>query len=191
MTDLITFARQVRSRSGEHREAMRLLANAGLAGQMVAVLRQELDSMVRVIYLLTQNLDRRSTLIQASVHGEKWTRPNSNATVKDREMVELAQGLQGWTQSVYKFGCAFIHLSKLHDYSDRDPLASLPAGERADILDHCRSYHGGPAANEAAFADLIPYLPRILEKISANLECYLQAVENGEVRPAMSDRGDR
>jgi hypothetical protein len=31
------------------------------------------------------------------------------------------------------------------------------------------------------FNDLIPYLPRVLEKISANLECYLAALENGEV----------
>jgi hypothetical protein len=35
----------------------------------------------------------------------------------DREMIVIAHELQGWTQSVYKFGCAFIHLSSLHDYT--------------------------------------------------------------------------
>lgn len=163
---------------------MQLLAQARLAGQMVSVLRQELDSMVRVIYLLTLNPERRELMIEASVKGEKWLQESSRAAVTDREMVELAQTLQGWTQSVYKFGCAFIHLSGLHDYNDRDPLAQLPVQERSDILEHCRHYHGGPSADEAGFEALIPFLPRVLEKIASNLEYYLVALEQGEVRSA-------
>ena len=96
-------------------------------------------------------------------------------------MVDLAQHLQGWTQSVYKFGCAFIHLSNLHDYNDRDPLLQLPADERTDIISHCRYYHGGPLSDSAGFDELVPYLPNVLEKISGNLECYLKNLENGEV----------
>jgi hypothetical protein len=181
ISSLAIFLRQVRSRSMEHQRAMELLAGAGLAGQMIAVLRQELDSMVRVIFLLTQSPERREILIDASVRGEKWTREASRAKITDKDMVDLAQALQGWTQSVYKFGCAFIHLSGLHDYNDRDPLLQLSAEERRDIIDHCRHYHGGPAADAARFEDLVPYLPRVLEKISGNLECYLEALENGEV----------
>lgn len=160
---------------------MELLAGARLAGQMVSVLRQELDSLVRVIYLLTQSPERRETLIDASVGGEKWSKESSRAKVTDNEMVELAQTLQGWTRSVYKFGCAFIHLSGLHYYNDRDPLSQLPSEERRDILEHCRYYHGGPAPSAERFDDLVPYLPRVLEKIAGNLECYLVALENGEV----------
>lgn len=181
MSNLAIFLRQVRSRSLEHQRAMELLAGARLAGQMVSVLRQELDSMVRVIYLLTQSLERREVLIDASVSGEKWSQESSRAKVTDKEMVELAQELQGWTQSVYKFGCAFIHLSGLHDYNDRDPLSQLPVEERRDILEHCRYYHGGPAPAAERFEDIVPYLPRVLEKISGNLECYLESLENGEV----------
>jgi hypothetical protein len=126
MSNLAIFLRQVRSRSLEHQRAMKLLASARLAGQMVSVLRQELDSMVRVIYLLTQSPERRELLIDAAVRGEKWSQEASRAKATDKEMVELAQALQGWTQSVYKFGFAFIHLSGLHDYNDRDPLSQLP-----------------------------------------------------------------
>lgn len=184
MSNLAIFLRQVRSRSLEHQRAMELLASARLAGQMVSVLRQELDSMVRVIYLLTQSPERRELLIDASVRGEKWSQEASRAKVTDKEMVELAQRLQGWTQSVYKFGCAFIHLSGLHDYNDRDPLSQLPTEERRDILEHCRYYHGGPAPSAERFDDLVPYLPRVLEKIAGNLECYLESLENGEVLDA-------
>jgi len=70
MDSLPVFLRPVRSRSEEDQQAMRVSAEARLAGQMVAVLRQGLDSMVRVIYLLAQNIDRRNALIEASVRGE-------------------------------------------------------------------------------------------------------------------------
>jgi hypothetical protein len=182
MSSLTVFLRQVRSRSLEHQRAMQLLSRARLAGQVVSVLRQELDSMVRCVYLLAQDLPRRKLLIDASVHGEKWSQEGSRAKVTDREMVDLAQNLQGWTQSVYKFGCAFIHLSGLHDYNDRDPLAQLPTEERRDILEHCRYYHDGPPPGAERFDDLVPYLPRVLDKISSNLECYLVALEKHEVR---------
>lgn len=184
MDTLPIFLRQVRSRSKEHQRAMQVLAREGLAGQMIAVLRQELDSMVRVIYLLTQNAERRGKLIEASVRGEKWFKPNSRASVSDKEMTDLAQSLQGWTRSVYRFGCAFIHLSSLHDYNDRDPLEQLPQQEREDILAHCRHYHGGPSRHNAQFSELIPYLPKALEKIAANLECYLEDLENGRLYEA-------
>lgn len=138
--------------------------------------------MVRCVYLLAQDLPRRALLIDGSVHGEKWSQEGSRAKVTDREMVDLAQNLHGWTQSVYKFGCAFIHLSGFHDYNDCDPLAQLPNEERQDILKHLRYYHGGPHPGAERFDDLVPYLPRVLEKISAILECYLVALEKGEVR---------
>jgi hypothetical protein len=178
MDHLSVFLRQVRSRSEEHQRAMRVLAQERLAGQMVAVLRQELDSMVRVIYLLAQPTGRRGALIEASVRGEKWSQPSTRASVTDKEMIDLAQDLQGWTRSVYKFGCAFIHLSGLHDYNDRDPLQQLPVQEREDILQHCRYYHGGPSGNDARFSELVPYLPMVLEKIAGNLECYLDELKN-------------
>lgn len=135
--------------------------------------------MVRVIYLLTQDHERKEILIEASIHGEKWTKKTSRGHVTDREMVEIAQELQGWTKSVYKFGCAFIHLSALLDYNDRDPLLQLSAEEKNDIIKHCRYYHGGPEQGAERFDELVPYLPRILVKISANLECYLKKLENG------------
>lgn len=172
------FVRQVRLRSNDHQRAMTLLANANIPSQMVAILRQELDSMVRVIYLLSQEPERRADLIVSAVRGIQWMNANGKSRVTDRDMVELSQKLQGWTCSVYKFGCAFIHLSNLHDYNDRDPLSQLPTEEREAILEHCRYYHGGPNG-QCEFIELIPYIPRVLDKISSNLECYLQQLSQG------------
>lgn len=177
MDAVAVFTRQVLSRSSDHKRAMQLLASANIPSQMIAILRQELDSMVRVIYLLSQEPSRRMGLIEASVKGQQWQQANGRGRVTDREMVELAQQLQGWTRSVYKFGCAFIHLSNLHDYNDRDPLRELTAEDREAILEHCRHYHGGPAHSD--FPDLLPYLPKALEKVSGNLECYLEQLQDG------------
>lgn len=178
MSDLDIFIRQVRSRSTEHLKAMKLLHEAGLVGQTVSVLRQELDSMIRVVYLLAQDRERRNDLISASVNGTQWSRKNSKSRVTDREMVELASELNGWTKSVYKFGCAFIHLSDLHDYNDRDPLQRVSVDERKSLIEHCRFYHGGPKANADCLQSLIPYFPEVLKKVTDNLHWYLQELEN-------------
>jgi len=143
MNTIDTFCRQVRARSSEHQRAVYLLHGEGLAGQIVAILRQELDSMVmvRVIYLLSiQDQVRRNQLVQASVDGLQWTAEGKNSQITDREMVDVTKKLQGWTGSVYKFGCAFIHLSRFHDYRERDPLSAISEAEKTDILQHMRSY---------------------------------------------------
>ena len=177
MTELGTFCRQVRSRSAEHRQALH--AVRALSGQMVAVLRQELDSLVRVVFLLAQTNGRyRHQLIKASVEGRKWTLQGSRRRVTDREMVDLTNRLHGWTKSVYEFGCAFIHLSNLHDYRVRDPLEQIPRAERDAILHHLRYYHGGPAAPDPTFDDVVPLLPRVFDKVASNLECYVKSLED-------------
>jgi hypothetical protein len=180
MDALSIFVRQVRNRSAENERVMKVLARMGAAGQMMAVLRQELDSTVRVIYLLAQSEPRRTNLIEASVSGVRWKKENSKSPVTDKEMVDLGRKLQGWCQSVYKFGCAFIHLSNMHDYNDRDPLALVSTEDREEILEHCRAYHGGPNNASPTFSDLIPYLPKAFYKVSANLDFYLKSLEEGD-----------
>ncbi len=108
---------------GKHVAAMHLMECHRLSGQMVAILRQEVDSMIRVIYLLSiTDLSERQRLIEASVSGNPWTIKGKKAQITDREMAELSGRLHGWVASVYKFGCAFIHLSSFHDYNERISL---------------------------------------------------------------------
>jgi hypothetical protein len=181
MDDTRTFCRQVRARSADNRRAIDALR--ALPGQMASVIRQELDSLVRVVFLLSQG-DRqyRGALIADSVAGRRWRRLDSRQPVTDRETVELTDTLHGWTKSVYAFGCAFIHLSNLHDYHVRDPLDQISEGERNAILAHLRYYHGGPNGPSPRFSDVVPLLPRVFTKIADNLECYLKELEqDGDV----------
>lgn len=176
--DLRILCRQIRSRSAEHQAALWCLHPAGLHGQVVSILRQEVDSLVRVVYLLHVSDDaRRADLVRDAVEGIQWTQPQSRRRVTDREMAELANGLNGWTLSVYKFGCAFIHLSSFHDYRERDPMEMISQDEREAILSHMRHYHGGPCENRPSFEELAFFLPAVFQKISSNLECYLKQLE--------------
>jgi predicted AlkP superfamily pyrophosphatase or phosphodiesterase len=184
MDEIEKFSAIIRKRSSEHSEAMHRVED--LPGMMVSILRQELDSMVRTIFLLSiDDLDERKRLITQSLNGEVWsvkTEKGKNKKVTDREMVELSNKLQGWTLSVYKFGCAFIHFSNFHDYSARNPFESLDEVKQKDILEHLRYYHGGPATDRPNFGELSSYFPRVFNKISDNLECYLEELESNDVQ---------
>lgn len=137
--------------------------------------------MIRVIFLLSlADREYRTQLIDAAVNGSKWTHKGKRSRITDRDMVNVATQLRGWTESVYTFGCSFIHLSSCHDHGSRDPFLALPKEDRDVILRHMRYYHGGPSGENPAFVDLVPFLPRVFDKITGNLECYVQQLESDE-----------
>jgi hypothetical protein len=184
MNEIEKFCEIIRKRSSEHSKAMSRVED--LPGMMVSILRQELDSMVRAIFLLAiSDIVERKRLIAQSLNGKKWsveTAKGKNKKVTDQEMVELSNKLQGWTLSVYKFGCAFIHFSNFHDYSTSNPFESLDAKEQTDILEHLRYYHSGPTTDTPSFETLSTYFPRVFNKIADNLECYLKDLESNKVQ---------
>ncbi len=108
-------------------------------------------------YLPTRAIRAETNEIDRSIRFWcQMEKENSNSPVTDKEMVDLGNTLQGWCKSVYKFGCAFIHLSNMHDYNDRDPLALISAEDREDMLGHCRAYHGGPNCTSPTFSHICP-----------------------------------
>lgn len=185
-TDAHAFCTMIRARSNENRRAMHCFSNLRVVlSPAFSILRQELDSMIRVIYLLRiANHNERLRLISSTLNGEKWkvlTSKGKQRDVTDREMVDLAQQLQGWTQSVYKFGCAFVHLSDFHNHLVRDSFQKLSEIERHDVLSHMRNYHGGPEHNNPSMAEISGYLPRVFDKIADNLDCYVEHLERGDL----------
>jgi len=81
MEQVNKFCEVVRKRSSEHRLAMDRMND--LPGMMASILRQELDSMVRVLYLLTLfDLDERKRLITQTLNGDIWTTPTEKGKNK-------------------------------------------------------------------------------------------------------------
>ena len=176
----------IRNRSEENRRAIQCFAMPhGVLSPAFSILRQELDSMIRVIYLLAvTDITERQRLIDSTLRGDKWkvqTNKGKWRDVTDREMVDLAQHLQGWTKSVYKFGCAFVHPSDFHNHLAQNPFGKLDESEKQDILSHMRYYHGGPFHDDPDMSELASYVPQVLEKIASNIECYLKELEQNKV----------
>lgn len=170
------FIQLIKSRSDEHEIAFSRIHD--LPGSMMSILRQELDSLIRILYLLAiPDLEERKRLMACTVNGKRWkiaTAKGKQTVVTDAMMVEVSEQFAGWARSVYKFGCAFIHLSNFHGYNASNPLETLPCEEKKDVLDHMRYYHQGPESDNPNFQELAYYFPRVFKKIKGNLECYLE-----------------
>lgn len=185
--NLVAFCRQVQARSREHQEAMPVVDQNGWRSLAVGILRQELDSLVRTIYLLEQPRNVRAPLIALSVTGQRWRSTNAEGKTRiitDRDMVDFAEGrLDGWVGRVYDFGCRFIHLSSAHDYLARDPFQALPIDDRRALASYLTNYHGaGPngtgASVDSTFDDIAAYAPRALEKIASHLDTYVERLRS-------------
>lgn len=162
----------------ENKNAINLMLQNHLYGQAISILRQELDSMIRVIFLLNEsNLSIRNHFINQTLNNTKWTLPNSRTIVTDRYMVDLANTLHGWTQSVYKLGCAFIHLSPMSDYKNENPFLQLSQNEIHDIMLHLNHYHGFPLTNNLTIESVTPYLLKVFTKVFDNLKYYIDELE--------------
>jgi hypothetical protein len=174
----------MRGRSNQNAEAVEALRAHGLYGHVVGVLRQELDTLIRAIFLLSVgDLGERERLARGIVESGELRKP-TGGRIQDRQMLELANRLHGWTEYVYKFGCAYLHLSHLHDTGEGDPFRGLIDEERADILSYLRHYHHAPCSDNPTFDDIKPILPSVLRKISSNLDCYIRDLEGGKVLQA-------
>ena len=95
-------------------------------------------------------------------------------------MVDISNKLHGWTNSVYKFGCAFIHLSNFHNYKESDPFLTLNEGEKLDVKRHLNNYHGFNLNQDLTFESIIPYLTNVFDKVKGNLSCYVQYLERNK-----------
>lgn len=168
-------------RSKEHSLALDLLLQKELYGQVMSILRQELDSMVRVMFLLSINdLNLRNHFICQTLDGIKWSYPGSKKVITDKQMVDLASDLNGWAFCVYKLGCAFIHLSAMTYYKNSNPFLLLPIAERNDIKRFLNQYHHFPPEKELNLENVTPYLDKVFNKVSSNLACHIEELRESK-----------
>ncbi|PMD99537.1 hypothetical protein BWI97_00865 [Siphonobacter sp. BAB-5405] len=169
---LADFKRILMQRSNENTKSIRLLHEQELFGTCISLLRQELDSLIRVCYLhtLTNDLELNK-LIEDTVNGVEWRKNGERIT--DRKMVNIASQYNHWAPEVYNFGNCFTHLTNYHDYEQNDPLLTLDLELTQKIRNYLNSYHGFPLTSEVNFQNVIPYIPEVALKISNNLRLYI------------------
>ena len=106
------------------------------------------------------------------------TQDGKGRKVTDRDLVEAADLHDGWSERVYRFGCSFIHLSSLHDHQARDPFAALPLDEREIVVDQLNYYHGAALSSDSTFDEVAELIPKVMQKVTSNLEYSLKDLEN-------------
>lgn len=180
--NLEIFCRQISNRSGENFSAFHMLFHSKLYGNILSLIGQEIDSMIRVVYLLSiSDLDYRNALIRASVNGERWRHQGTGKPITDRQMVTVATKHEFWVSQAYKVRNGFIHLSNLHDYRHRDPMTLLPKEDKREILKHMWKWHHCPQNRGRTFNDIVPCLPNVFHKMQDHLRGYIRSLENQHV----------
>jgi hypothetical protein len=172
----------IRTRSRENRAALMSWEDPrAVPGPALSTLRQEVDALIRVIYLLSvKDIKARQRLIDSTLRGSPWTVRGPGGrlrNVTDRDIAGLARKLRARTKSIYRFGCGFIHLSEFHHHFALDPFDKLTQGEKRDMLSHLREHHGGPAGAGLDLPELAGYALRVFEEVSGDLERCLAVLE--------------
>ena len=172
--DIKKFCKIVKKRSEENMRSFKLLHKAGCYGNCVSILRQELDSYIRVIYLhMVKDDDLQKICIENTLNGKRWK-------ITDAEMLKKVSEIDGWEQMVYKLGCSCIHLSNFHNYATENPFKALFKEDQEVIRNHVKWYHNIDV-DLNNFETIIPVLPLVMEKISENLQDALSGKDGIEI----------
>lgn len=174
-THLQNFCNIVKNRSEENDKAIKLLVNNELYSNAVSILRFELDSMIRVLYLLSCDEDTRTRHLKQFFQDQKWKQNGKYIT--DRLMVNKAINIHGWASKVYDFACAFIHLSYYHDYYNDDPFSRMDKNNLEVIKNYMIEFHEFKKEENITFNSLKPYMLNIFHKLNGNLKCYIEDLE--------------
>jgi len=180
MSPVVDFVRHVEDRSKENQAAFVLLMRSGLLGPALALVRQELDSMIRVIWLIDScTQTERARLVADALQGVHWqktTPKGKQVRITDAEMSDAALRRHGWIKQVYRYGCHLIHLSDWHNYRHQDPTKNMPSAEREEIQDELQNFHA-EEIEDLAFSHIKMHAPYAMSKIGDNLACYLRELE--------------
>ncbi len=132
------FLSQAKQRSNENEKSFKLLVDNECYGVAIGLLRQELDTLIRLCYLWSPETtnDVANSLIEKSVNGEQWRVVNHNGKsvkVFERDMLDLSSSLGGWENVIYSFGCKLIHLTDYHLYKTEDPFTKIEEIDKKEI----------------------------------------------------------
>ena len=141
-----SFIRMVRSRSSEHRQVMAFATENNLLSTQMSMIREEVDSLVRVIHLFGVNdYNELADIIGNTFDQRKFgpTKADGRARrILDKSLIQDAAAQFDWLETLYEFGCSFIHLTGLHSYQERDVFRMLSPSEREAIAEFVNHYYG-------------------------------------------------
>jgi hypothetical protein len=166
-------------RLAENMKSFKLLFGMQHYGNCISIMCQELDQIIRILFLLNSNFEERKGFIQASIDSHKWSiknKENKREFINDEMLLHFAGTLEGWDRGIYEFGIAFKNLSNNFNYGSRDPIKSMGEAERLQLSRYIQNFHQGDFPGDFTLETLIPILPVIIDEISAKLKSYLDRI---------------
>jgi hypothetical protein len=165
--NLRSYMRLVEKRSREHNQAFGMLHAQGLYGACAAIVRQEIDNLMRVDYLaFSVPLNDRDKLCRDAMSGARWQKltPNGKlADIRDCEFHTDAKNNHAWISLAYNYSSKFTHLTNFWDYEVSDPLVTMPTDEKSEIISYLGKHHDF-LGSDLKIKDLFDYLPQVLKK---------------------------
>lgn len=164
----------IMERSNENETALKLLIEANCYALIGAIIRMELDSLVRLHEFNNSDHAKQEYLLDKFFSGYRW--PNT-----DKNMVSTLSYSLPWAIHIYDFCCAFIHLSPYHDWAVTSNIPNLTKEKRLSIVSEIKKQQNDVWGYDTSlvinpdfeFDDLIPFVPYIYKKLKGNLLCEL------------------
>jgi len=170
----------IEHRLKENIKSFELLFGLKHYGNCISILCQELDQIVRLLFLLNSRAEDRRLFMESSINSHKWFRMNSEnkkELITEEILLKFTDTLNGWDRAVYEFGFAFNNLSSNFNYGSKDPIKSMSDVDRQNLYKYITEYHVKDFPREFTLGDLVPILPAIIKLISKNLLAYLEMLE--------------
>jgi hypothetical protein len=163
-------------RLDENRKSFDLLFGIKHYGNCISIMRQELDQVIKLLFLLNSTKNEQNQYIESSINNHKWFITNldhKKEYITEESLTKYSETLSGWDKSIYEFGLAFGSLANTFNYGTKDPIKGMGENEKEKIYNYISEYHNKNFPREYDLSILILELPTILNKISINLASYM------------------
>lgn len=144
-------------------------------GSCISLLCQELNQVVRVLYLLNIAPDERNRLIEFTLNDKKWYIAEANRKKKyitEETFSVFTNSFGGWEKAICEFGESFKTVSGSLTHPMKDPVTALQADERDKIHRYITSYHDRNFPANFTIDELTPMLPVVFDRIAESLRAY-------------------
>lgn len=176
ITPLEEFKKIVFQRLEENQKSFDILFGLKHYGNCISIMRQELDQIIRLLFLLNSTKNVQRQLIESSINNHKWfviNKENKKDYITEEIISKYSESLNGWDKSIYEFGLAFGSLATTFNYGTKDPIKTMAENDRDKIYKYILEYHNRDFPRDYDINVLIRELPDILNIISSNLQKYM------------------
>jgi hypothetical protein len=176
ITPIDEYKKLILQRLDENRKSFDLLYGIKHYGNCISIMCQELEQVVKLLFLLNSSKNDQIQFIKASINNQKWFFTNKEFKkeyIAEDVFTKYSETLEGWDRSIYEFGLSFGHMANTFNYGTRDPIKSIGENDKEKIHNYIIEYHNKDFPKNYDLESLIKELPTILNRISVNLQSYM------------------